>query len=52
MCADAVDVLAIKPVMALLDIPAIFFRSPQRLLFHEGDERIKRSTTRSDMAAR
>ncbi|MEK1895293.1 MAG: hypothetical protein AAAB20_18815 [Rhizobium sp.] len=41
MCADVVDVLASKLVMALQDIPAIFFRSPRRLLVHEGEERVQ-----------
>ncbi len=39
--ADVVNVLASKHVMALLDMPAIFFRSPRRLLVHEGEKRIQ-----------
>ncbi|SEH47225.1 hypothetical protein SAMN05216228_1001135 [Rhizobium tibeticum] len=52
MCADAVDVLATKRVMALLDIPAIFSGPRVASSSMKATSASKRSTTRSDMAVR
>ncbi|MHC2298857.1 hypothetical protein [Rhizobium mongolense] len=38
MNADVADVFAKKPMMALFDILAVFFRSPRHFRFHESDK--------------